>query len=151
MTSQYNGDELQNHIISVVEGQSTTVYCELQCSNNILSGCDIIPDWLLMIPHTYRMYSLNSNDRQTLRDELGMGVTFSSPPDVEQCSINGVQSVTFSVTLLNFYTSLEEVVVICGLKRRVSGSSSHAIKQFALLKQNVETIVSTGTKFILYY
>ena len=96
-----------------------------------------------MIPHTYRIYSINSNDKQTVKNEFGMTVTFSSL-DVEQCSTNGVRSVNLSATLLNFNSSLEEVVLICGLKRINSGSLSHAIKQFALLKQNVDTRVTTG-------
>ena len=110
--------------------------CELYCPDFDLNGCDITPDWLLIIPQTYKMYYINSNDRQTFKNEFGIDIDFTTL-DIDQCSTNGVQSLNFSVTFLNFNeSSLKELLVICGVKRIESGASSHAITLFALIKQN---------------
>lgn len=140
MSTQYNGDELQNHIITVTGGENKTVSCTAHCSNVDFSGCDIMADWLVINPYTYRMYLINSDDQETFRNEFGMDFFSSTLSEsLHLCSLNGVSNLSFNMTLVNFNESLQELLVICGIKRRVSGSSFYAIKGFALLKQNETT------------
>ena len=123
----------------MTEGENKTVSCTLHCSDVDFSGCDIAPDWLVINPDTYRMYLINSNDKITFKNDFGMDI-IPGPSNLTEslnlCSLNGVSNVTFNVTLVKFNVSIQELLVICGVRRRVSGSSSYTIKQFALLKQN---------------
>ena len=140
LTSQYVGGELQNHIIPVAESQTKTTSCQVECSGvteDLIDGSNsIVADWLLMNPNTFKIYSINAvNDRRHFQREFGMDFRFSNLRDgLRMCSSSEVMNVSFSVTLLNFSVSLQELLVICGLKRMACPSSSHLIKGFALLK-----------------
>ena len=101
-------------------------------------GCenDIETDWLVMNPHTYEIYSINSvNQRQAFRNKFGMTFSFSIL-SAGQCLTSRVLSQNFSVTIINFNETLDELLVICGLKRTGSG-----------VTDDIYSLISSGNSF----
>ena len=150
LTSQFVGEEPQNHIVPVTEGQTTIISCQVVCSGvtaDLINGNNgIVVDWLLMNPNTFKIYSINAgDDRNSFKREFGMDFRFSNlSDDLRMCLSSAVSTVNFSVTLLNYNVSLQELLVMCGLKRMQCDSKSHLIEGFALLTTTTTTTTTTG-------
>ena len=140
ISTNYTGN---NHTINVTEGQNISISCQIHCPNVDISGFDIVEDWVLIDPQTYKLYYIiNSNDADTFTSAFGISMTYSHSNSQPLCPTNGEQPKPFSVTLHNFNASLKELLVICGIRRIQCLSSSHAISLFARLK--LDTSPTTG-------
>ena len=136
-----------NHTVSATVGQSLTVSCTIQCPSDIenLSDCsnNIVQDWVIIDPTTDKVYFVNSNnDRMDFFPRFGIMDTdleFSALQlNFEQCSVNRTVEFGFNLILHNFTSSMEGLMVICGLKRlSMDGptSESYLIKSYARLRQ----------------
>ena len=125
-----------------------TVSCNITCPSDIenLSDCNenIIKYWLIVDLSEDKVYHMNSGSGRNkffrkfeIIDEMGLEFS-ESKLNFEQCSVNGTTEFDFNVTIHNFTSSMEGLMVICGLRRsRMDGptSESYLINSYARLWQ----------------
>lgn len=142
-----------DHSIFTMDGQSVTVSCTVFCpsSSDSLNDCsnNIHQDWIIIDPSEDKIYYLNaatSRNRFLYRfeiDEALIEFSDSNRLDFEQCSLNETSQFQFNLTLHNFTSSLEGLMVICGLRRYGHISADyHLVQEYARLRP-----ISTGILF----
>ena len=134
-----------------MDGQNVTISCTISCPSNSesVNHCsdNIRQDWMIIDPSEDKIYYINAATsrnkfiRRFEIDEATIEFSNSNRLDFEQCSMNETNQFQFSLTLQNFTSSLEGLMIICGLRRYGNISADyHLVKEYARLRQ-----ISTGT------
>ena len=131
-----------------MDGQSVTISCTVYCpsSNENLNVCseNILQDWMIIDPSEDVIYKINT-DRNNFIQSFEIDDTMiefsNSSLDFEQCSLNETGQFKYSLIIHNFTSSLEGLMVICGLRRYGHiPAEYHLVGKYARLWSN-----STGT------
>ena len=99
---------------------SCTVYCP--SSNENLNVCseNIHQDWMIIDPSEDEIYKINT-DRNHFIHSFKIDDTMiefsNSSLDFEQCLLNETGQLQYGLTIHNFTSSLEGLMVVCGLRR----------------------------------
>ena len=153
LDAHYSND----HIVFAMDGQSVTVSCTIFCpsSSESLNHCsdNIRQDWMIIDPSEDKIYYINAATsrnkfiRRFEIDEAMIEFSDSNRLDFEQCSMNETNQFQFNLTLHNFTSSLEGLMIICGLRRYGHISADyHLVKEYARLRRISD---STGTLLVL--
>jgi hypothetical protein len=130
-----------------MDGQSVTISCTIFCpsSNENLRDCsdNIHQDWMIIDPsedETYNINSVTSRNKFLSRFQINESMiefSNSNSLDFGQCSLNETSHFNFNLTFHNFISSLEGLMVICGL-RRIGHirADYHLVREYARLQPN---------------
>lgn len=115
---------------------SCTILCPKFNSDENLNIC-ILQDWMIIDPSEDKIYYVNaatSRNKFLRRFEIDEAMIEFSALDFDQCSLNETSQFQFNLTLHNFTSSLEGLMVICGLRRYGHISSYyHLVGEYARL------------------
>lgn len=130
-----------------------TISCTILCPSSIenLNDCsdNIHQDWMIIDPSEDQIYQMNavtSRNKFIRRFKIdGAAIDFSdsSRLNFEQCSVNGTDQFQFNLTLHNFTSSLEGLMVVCGIQRGHGNilADYHLIKEYARLRKITGTVL----------